>query len=172
MRLIIKDRYNIVVSDYNRKVIVSKNVCFGGLAQSYPIASLPLLDDDKLLIKQGDEWKQVDNVDINAQSDMAMSFVSEKSYVKNKNRILFLSGNSNMAITWDDAEVFNENQTLVITLTNVPIGHTCILTSGIGASTTIDAVTFDIINLRDNLQIKEKQSAVIFRLSNGKFLIR
>jgi len=64
MKLVIKDRYNVVVNDYARKVVVSKNLCFGGLNSEYPNATTPLSDTDKLIIRQGSEWKQVDKSEI------------------------------------------------------------------------------------------------------------
>ena len=59
MKLVIKDRYNVVVNDYVRKVIVSKNLCFGkGMPAAFPNASTPLDSDNKIIIKQDDEWKE------------------------------------------------------------------------------------------------------------------
>ena len=64
MKLIIKDKYNVVINDFSRKVVVSKDVCFGGLKPQYPPATLPLSDDNKLIVRQGTEYKEVNKSEL------------------------------------------------------------------------------------------------------------
>jgi hypothetical protein len=111
MKAIIKDKYNVKVDDYRRKVIVSKNVCFGGLKSEYPPATLPLSDADKVIVRQGTEWKEADKSEFGGanpvQSDMAQSDESQLDFVKSKNRVI--------TVTADDGSTTNGTVTRIIT---------------------------------------------------------
>jgi len=106
------------------------------------------------------------------RANMAQTNTDAPDYVLNKNRVIAINADSNLAVAWDDAEVFNENQEITITLTNVPTGSACVFTSGIGASISFADGGFTIVNLRDDLTIKEKSSAILIRLEDGRFLLR
>jgi hypothetical protein len=110
--------------------------------------------------------------DVNIQSDMSITDNTVDAYIKNKNRIILDNIGGNLAVTYDDAELFNVDSNITRVITNLPIGFACIITSGIGAETTIDPNGFTVINLRDDFIVTEKQSVILSRLPNGDFLLR
>ncbi len=65
MKLVVKDRYSVSVDDYRRKTVVSNNINFTQpLADSYPQATTPLSDTDKFLVRQGNNWLEVDKSEV------------------------------------------------------------------------------------------------------------
>jgi len=63
MKIVIKDRYSVNVNDYQRKIVVNKNICIG-LASSYRQASLPLSEDNRVIVRQGTLWKEANLSDV------------------------------------------------------------------------------------------------------------